>query len=144
MEFNEIEKLMQDFEKSKIRELEITNNGFHIHLSKNKTPFLKSDEIGEEKKVATLEEVVEPKEKNEFIRSTLVGSVYLQPKPDQKPYVTVGSRVHKGDIVCIIEAMKMMTEIKSDKDGIISEILVENEDLVEFDEPLFKVRQALD
>lgn len=69
----------------------------------------------------------------------MVGSVYLQPKPDQDPYVTVGSRVHKGDVVCIIEAMKMMTEIKSDQDGIVTEVLVENEDLVEFDQPLFKV-----
>ena len=51
-------------------------------------------------------------------------------------------RVHKGDIVCIIEAMKMMTEIKSDLDGVISEVLVENEDLVEFDQPLFKVTEG--
>jgi len=47
--------------------------------------------------------------------------------------------VHKGDVVCIIEAMKMMTEIKSDQEGIVTEVLVENEDLVEFDQPLFKV-----
>ena len=57
--------------------------------------------------------------------------------------VVVGEKaVIKGDIVCIIEAMKMMTEIKSDLDGVISEVLVENEDLVEFDQPLFKVTEG--
>ena len=72
----------------------------------------------------------------------MVGTIYLKPEPDKDPYVTEGMRVHKGDIVCIIEAMKMMTEIKSDLDGVISEVLVENEDLVEFDQSLFKVTEG--
>ena len=76
------------------------------------------------------------------IKAPMVGTIYLKPEPDKDPYVTEGMRVHKGDIVCIIEAMKMMTEIKSDLDGVISEVLVENEDLVEFDQPLFKVTEG--
>lgn len=144
MDFNDIEKLMDDFKKSEMRELEITTDGFHIHLSKNETPFLPVREKAEQPAITAVEENVPPvtkdtKDEGEFIKSPMVGSVYLQPKPDQDPYVTVGSRVHKGDVVCIIEAMKMMTEIKSDQDGIVTEVLVENEDLVEFDQPLFKV-----
>lgn len=144
MDFNDIEKLMDDFKKSEMRELEITTDGFHIHLSKNETPFLPVREKAEQPAITAVEENVPPvtkdtKAEGEFIKSPMVGSVYLQPKPDQDPYVTVGSRVHKGDVVCIIEAMKMMTEIKSDQDGIVTEVLVENEDLVEFDQPLFKV-----
>lgn len=144
MDFNDIERLMDDFKKSEMRELEITMDGFHIHLSKNETSFLPVREKAEQPAITAVEENVPPvtkdtKAEGEFIKSSMVGSVYLQPKPDQDPYVTVGSRVHKGDVVCIIEAMKMMTEIKSDQDGIITEVLVENEDLVEFDQPLFKV-----
>lgn len=144
LDFNDIEKLMDDFKKSEMRELEITTDGFHIHLSKNETPFLPVREKAERPAITAVEESVPPvtkdtKAKGEFIKSPMVGSVYLQPKPDQDPYVTVGSRVHKGDVVCIIEAMKMMTEIKSDQDGIVTEVLVENEDLVEFDQPMFKV-----
>lgn len=144
MDFNDIEKLMDDFKKSEMRELEITTDGFHIHLSKNETPFLPVREKAEQPAITAVEENVPPvtkdtKAEGEFIKSPMVGSVYLQSKPDQDPYVTVGSRVHKGDVVCIIEAMKMMTEIKSDQDGIVTEVLVENEDLVEFDQPLFKV-----
>lgn len=144
LDFNDIEKLMDDFKKSEMRELEITTDGFHIHLSKNETPFLPVREKAEQPAITAVEESVSPvtkdtKAKGEFIKSPMVGSVYLQPKPDQDPYVTVGSRVHKGDVVCIIEAMKMMTEIKSDQDGIVTEVLVENEDLVEFDQPMFKV-----
>ncbi|MFJ6957229.1 MAG: acetyl-CoA carboxylase biotin carboxyl carrier protein [Ligilactobacillus animalis] len=144
MDFNNIEKLMDDFKKSEMRELEITTDGFHIHLSKNETPFLPVREKAEQPAITAVEENVPPvtkdtKNEGEFIKSPMVGSVYLQPKPDQDTYVTVGSHVHKGDVVCIIEAMKMMTEIKSDQDGIVIEVLVENEDLVEFDQPLFKV-----
>ena len=72
----------------------------------------------------------------------MVGSIYLQPAPDKEAYVSVGTKVHKGDVVCIIEAMKMMTEIKSEVDGIITKVLVTNEELVEFDQPLFEVQEG--
>ena len=76
------------------------------------------------------------------IKAPLVGTVYLQAKPEQPPYVKVGSQVHKGDVVCIIEAMKMMTEVKSDQDGIISAVKVKNGELVEVDQPLFEVTEG--
>ena len=67
--------------------------------------------------------------------------LYLQAKPGDAPFVTVGSHVKKGQVVCIVEAMKMMTEIKSTVSGTVSQVLVENEDLVECDQTLFTVKE---
>lgn len=126
---------MNDFENSEMRELEITADGFHIRLSKNETSVnVKANEKGYKDQVTEDEKTID------YIRSPLVGSVYLQPKPDAKPFVEVGSHVSPGDVVCIVEAMKMMTEVKSTQAGVITEILVENEDLVDYERPLFKVR----
>ncbi len=76
------------------------------------------------------------------VRSPMVGTFYTTPAPDAAPYVTKGKRVNEGDVLCIIEAMKLMNEIKSDLGGIIQEILVENGQPVEFDQPLFKIQKA--
>ena len=66
-----------------------------------------------------------------------MGVFYDRRNPESEPFVQVGDRVKKGDPLCIIEAMKVMNEIASPQDGVIQEILVENEALVEFDQPLF-------
>ena len=73
------------------------------------------------------------------IKSPMVGVFYSAPAPDQPAFVSVGDKVKKGQIICIIEAMKIMNEITADKSGTISEILVDNGDVVEFDQPLFKL-----
>jgi len=74
------------------------------------------------------------------ITSPIVGTFYAAPSPDAEPYVRVGDRVQKGQVVCIIEAMKLMNEIESDAAGIVLEIHPENAQPVEFGEPLFSVR----
>lgn len=76
------------------------------------------------------------------VRSPMVGSYYASPAPDQPPYVTVGQRVKKGDVLCILEAMKLMNEIKCEIDGVITEILVNNGQPVEFDQALFKIKTS--
>lgn len=73
------------------------------------------------------------------IKSPMVGVFYAAPAPDKAPFVSVGDTVNKGDVVCIIEAMKIMNEITADQSGTITEILVENGDVVEYDQPLFKI-----
>lgn len=73
------------------------------------------------------------------IKSPMVGVFYAAPAPDRPPFVSVGDTVNKGDVVCIIEAMKIMNEITADKSGTITEILVENGDVVEYDQPLFNI-----
>lgn len=73
------------------------------------------------------------------VTSPLVGVVYLAPSPDSPPFVTVGSKVKKGDVLCIVEAMKVMNEITSDVDGEVVDICAENGQLVEFSQVLFKI-----
>jgi acetyl-CoA carboxylase biotin carboxyl carrier protein len=70
------------------------------------------------------------------IKAPLVGTFYAAPSPDQKPFVQVGDTVKKGDVVLIIESMKLMNEVTSDIDGVVQEILVKNGEAVEYDQPL--------
>lgn len=71
------------------------------------------------------------------VKSPMVGTFYRAPTPEAKTFVEVGSKVNVGDTLCIIEAMKMMNQIEADKAGTIKAILVDNQDAVEFDQPLF-------
>ena len=75
----------------------------------------------------------------ETIDSPLVGTLYRAPGPDAKPFVQVGDRVNADTTVCIIEAMKVMNEIKAEKSGVIKEILVENGQPVEYGQPIFVI-----
>ena len=70
----------------------------------------------------------------------MIGTFYLAPSPDSEPYVAVGTEVEADSVVCIIEAMKVMNEIKAEKSGIITEILLDNGKAVEFGQTLFKIR----
>ncbi len=73
------------------------------------------------------------------IKSPMVGVFYAAPSPDSEPFVTVGKKVNKGDVVCIVEAMKLMNEITAEQSGTISEICVNNGDIVEYGQILFKI-----
>lgn len=73
------------------------------------------------------------------IKSSLIGVFYAASSPDAKPYVTVGSKVQKGDVLCIIEAMKLMNEIVAEQSGEIVDVCVQNGDIVEFGQTLFKI-----
>jgi len=72
--------------------------------------------------------------------SPIVGTFYASPSPDAEPYVRPGDRVRKGQVLCIVEAMKLMNEIESDTDGVVAEIYPQNAQPVEFGEPLFAIR----
>jgi acetyl-CoA carboxylase biotin carboxyl carrier protein len=74
------------------------------------------------------------------VRSPLVGTFYRAPAPGEEPYVEVGDRVRSGQALCIVEAMKLMNEIPADVSGEVVEILVENAEGVEYDQPLFRLR----
>ncbi|CAM3351083.1 acetyl-CoA carboxylase biotin carboxyl carrier protein [Rhodothermus bifroesti] len=82
------------------------------------------------------------KAKTHVVRAPIVGTFYRAPSPDADPFVEVGDRVKPGDVLCIIEAMKLMNEIESEVAGVVKEILVENGQPVEYDQPLFVI--ALD
>ena len=74
------------------------------------------------------------------VLSPLVGTFYSSSSPDAEPFVKVGDTVKKGQVLGIIEAMKLMNEIESDFDGVVEAILVNNEDVVEYGQPLFRIR----
>ena len=76
-------------------------------------------------------------EKRNTVNSPMVGTFYASASPESKPFVTLGQSVKKGDTLCILEAMKMMNQVQAETDGKIVEILVDNAEPVEFDQPLF-------
>lgn len=78
----------------------------------------------------------------DVIKSPLIGVFYTSASPDSAPYVTIGKNVKRGDVICIVEAMKVMNEIESDTDGEITDILVQNGQTVEYGQPLFSVRKV--
>ena len=74
-----------------------------------------------------------------IVRSPMVGTFYRAPSPEAEPFVKVGQKVKKGDILCIIEAMKLMNEIESEYDGVVEEILVDNASPLEYGQPMFVI-----
>lgn len=93
---------------------------------------------------AAEEKVAEPEQTKDYnkyrdIKSPMVGIFYAAPSPDAEPFVKVGSKVKKGDTLCIIEAMKLMNDVVAEEDGEIVEICAENGSLVEFGQTLFKI-----
>lgn len=148
MELTDIKNLIADFENGSIRELKINDGDFHLELSKNENQPTPAVVTTSKPVISTQNEATIPvvpvvptiDDANvEFIKAPLVGSIYLQASEGVSPFVEKGQHVEKGQTVAIIEAMKMMTEIKAAVSGKIDEILVKNEEIVEFDKPLFKV-----
>lgn len=74
-----------------------------------------------------------------WVKAPLVGTYYAAPSPESEPFVTVGKRVKKGDVLMIIESMKLMNEVLCEQEGTVAEILVQNGDAVEFDQPILRI-----
>jgi acetyl-CoA carboxylase biotin carboxyl carrier protein len=77
-----------------------------------------------------------------YITSPFVGTFYRSPNPEAAPFVDEGTKIKKGQTLCIVEAMKLMNEIEAEVEGVVVQILVENGHVVEYGEPLFKIRQG--
>ena len=156
MDYKDIKKLMDDMGNSKLEELEIEfPEGIKISMKKSGK---REGIVGPgphviEASAPMTVPVVQPKEetgivavenKNEenckIIKSPMVGTFYASSATDKDPFVKVGDRISKGQVVCIVEAMKLMNEIESEFDGEIVEICVKNEDVVEYGTPLFKIK----
>lgn len=141
MNIDEIKELAKILSDNDLTSLEITENGTAIkmekHLHQGGTP---SPEPRKENAPSHKTQAKETPSDSIAISSPVVGVFYAAPSPDAKPYVTVGSQVKKGDILCIVEAMKLMNEIHADQDGTIIEVCATNEQIVEFGQPLFLMR----
>ena len=155
MTIEEIQTIISQINDSDIREVELDYQDLHLYLNKNKQSHHRNQDNDPVVQVETpkaqpvavttptdepaVTPVTEQADNDETIKAPLVGVIYLQASPDKPAYKQVGDHVEKGDVVCVIEAMKMMTEIKSQVTGTLSKVLVENEEVVEYDQPLFKV-----
>lgn len=146
MNYDDIKKLIDDMGNSKIDELKIEfPDGIKISMKKDKTPLAPivpaeavQHIIVPEKKEQKEKE--ESKEEYKVVKSPMVGTFYSKSSPNAKPYVKMGQKVKKGDILCIVEAMKLMNEIESEYDGEIVEICVEDGEMVDYGKPLFKIK----
>ncbi len=131
MDTNKLKQIIEIFEDSQISKLDLQDGDLKLVLEKEITAMPVKQEVKKEEKVKNIEGYV--------LKSPLVGTFYQSSEAGGQPFVNVGDKVIKGDILCIIEAMKVMNEIKSDRDGIIRSILVKNEDTVEYDQPLMVI-----
>lgn len=139
MKLDEIEKVIKLFEKADISSLEVEDEGIKIKLTKEMTPVIVNSEVSKDLKEVPSRtgKAKDDEDEKNTIKSPLVGTYHQAPFQDGKPFVKVGSVVHKGDKLCIIEAMKVMNEIKAPSDGTITKIFCEEGSMVEFDQPLF-------
>lgn len=149
MDYKEIKKLMDDMGNSKLTEIEIEfPDGIKISMKKDNqpklsapAPMVKDNTEMVEVKEAGLPAVQEEKKiEGNIVKSPMVGTFYLKSSPTSEPFVEVGSKVKKGDTLCIIEAMKLMNEIESEFTGEVVEILVKDGEMVDYGKPLFVIK----
>ena len=141
MEYDKILQLINDFGNSKLNNIKLNfPDGTKIDMSKNEEQ-VKVIENASNKEDYEIPKVEEKKEKTagKIITSPMVGTFYMKPSPNADPYVKVGQKVKKGDVLCIIEAMKLMNEIESEFDGTIKKILVKDGESVEYGKTLFEL-----
>jgi acetyl-CoA carboxylase biotin carboxyl carrier protein len=151
MDIRTIKKLIQLLQDSEVGEIEIKEGDKSIRVSRHPgsqpqvlshinapsqqhfTPAPAAPEATAKKE--------EEDAKGHRVKSPMVGTVYLAPTPGSKPFVELGQRVEAGHILCLIEAMKMFNQIEADKSGVLSARLIENEQPVEYDQPLFIIEE---
>ena len=163
MNISEIKDLLAQFDASTLREFSYKNNGEELNLSKNQTSSVAATPVAPAVEVVAAtpqtpvvapvveaattpavaaEPVAAPAQtaEGDVVESPLVGVAYLSPAPDKPAFVSVGDKVTKGQTLLIIEAMKVMNEVPAPKDGVVTEILVTNEEMVEFGKGLVRIK----
>lgn len=163
MNISEIKDLLAQFDASTLREFSYKNGGEELSLSKNQTssvvasPVAPAVEVISPAPQAPVVPVAAPTvdvpsvsdtdvaapasvAEGDVVESPLVGVAYLSSAPDKPAFVSVGDKVTKGQTLLIIEAMKVMNEVPAPKDGVITEILVANEEMVEFGKGLVRIK----
>jgi acetyl-CoA carboxylase biotin carboxyl carrier protein len=154
MNIEDIKQLISLVNDSDIRNFELTLDNGTVKMSKNDSvsfapaaapvpeaaPVSAPAVSAEAPKAEAVAEAPKAEAKGgEIVKAPIVGTFYKSAGPDKPSFVEVGSRVKKGDVLCIIEAMKIMNEVVSGFDGEVAEIMAENEQLVEYGQPLFRI-----
>lgn len=141
MELEQLLKLIDAMSNSALSSLKYEEKGVKISLQKEvsgKASVVRTECVKEEIPKVKSEVKIEEGE-GHIIKSPLVGTFYVAPSEDAAPFVQVGDRVEKGQTIAIVEAMKLMNEIESEYAGEIREVFVENGEMVEYGQPLFRV-----
>lgn len=144
MDLRLLKKIIKEFEASSLDKLEITEKDFNVKLEKNSfktSPEIKQASEQVSKEVAIDKTINKPEKHFSQVKAPLVGTFYDSPSPDSKPFVTVNQHVDKGDVLFILEAMKVMNEIKSPISGTLRKILVNNGDMVEFSQVILEIEE---
>ena len=144
MDLRKIKKLIEMLQESDLNEIEVKEGEESVRINRKKgdveipqqivAPQVQSKEI--------VENVDEAEENLSFIQSPMVGTFYRKPAPDKEPFVEVGQTIKKGETVCIIEAMKMMNQVKSEFDGKIISINIGDGEPVEFGQELISIEKS--
>ena len=140
MNFDDLKKAIKIFENSKLTYMEFEQDGFRVTFDKreNASAPVALPPMPQAAPVLNEVKAEEPKaEAKDYVTSPLVGTVHLINPANNKPYVSVGAKVKKGDKLCVIEAMKVLNEIKATKDAVIADILVKEGNMVEYSQKLF-------
>lgn len=157
MELNDIQKLMQTFNDTGLSRLHYTSGTESLTLEKglpvssvsvpqttvpasHQEPVLQKTEEAKPFAAPAADHAVAQPEN--IIKAPMVGVFYMAPSPDSLPYVQIGQSVVKGQTLCILEAMKVLNEIQAEWDGVVEAVLAQPEDIVEYGQPLFRVRRV--
>ena len=147
-----LKEIIYILENSNVNEIEVSFWGKKFRVVKSGSSVLNnSSESGNiqnystktqsiDKEKSPNEEVTKSLSKGEDLLSPMPGTFYTSPTPDDPPFVKVGSKVTKGQTLCIIEAMKIMNEIESETNGIVTEVYIDDGNPVEYNQPLFKIK----
>ena len=148
MEFEKMIELIKTVSDSNLTQFQIEEDGFKLSMKtdkQSKVVVQKQESIPKEIQSVAMDEI-KPAEQKEIkkaegnvVKSPLVGTFYSASSPDSAPFVKVGDTVKKGQVLGIVEAMKLMNEIESEFDGVVKEIQIENEQGVEYGQPLFVI-----
>ena len=148
MDIRKVKKLIELLEESNLSEIEVTEGEDSVRITRSlnqrqelqpvqyNAPQTEQQQLSSPQPITT---ATDSKPSGHQVKSPMVGTFYASPAPDSPSFVSKGKKVSAGDILCIIEAMKMMNQIEADESGIISEIFVEDGQPVEFDQPLFSI-----
>ena len=155
IQINEVKDLISQFDGSSLREFSYATNEFTLAFSKNNgtttpssaTPLVATEVMPTQSAEVSIPVTVSAPEvspaaiaEGEVVTSPLVGVAYLKPAPDKSDFIAVGDTVKKGQTLLIIEAMKVMNEIPAPRDGVVTEILVQAEAMVEYGEELVRIK----
>ena len=148
MDIRKIKKLIQLLEQSEITELELREGEEQVRISRQgrettaaaaARPAAADANAGAGVAPPGAEAEADPRQ--HIFRAPMVGTFYAAPAPDEKPFVHSGQTVKKGNVLCIIEAMKVMNHIEADTDGVVEKVFVASGDPIEYGEPLFAIRK---